>query len=166
MACREVDAAERSQALLGSACHLDAPCQYQASGPKSSPGQFIICDSTSDSAAPERRAHDLGRQHERFMTKKDSTGVKIPTCFFGDCAIDSGNGRDGPDFDTQDDRLAHVWSHHHVTAIKTPYVKYSEYRDTWLIEPYQWFNPRSRLRPQCCSAHISVLFPRRPSPSS
>jgi hypothetical protein len=63
MACREVDAAERSQALLDAVCPLDAPCQYQASGPKSSPGQFITCDSTFDSA--RARGEHL-RQHDCY----------------------------------------------------------------------------------------------------
>jgi hypothetical protein len=63
MACREVDAAERSQALLDAICPLDAPCQYQASGPKSSPGQFTTYDSTFDSA---RARGEYIRQHDFY----------------------------------------------------------------------------------------------------
>jgi hypothetical protein len=70
MACREVDAAERSQALLDAVCPLDAPCQYQASGPKSSPGQFITCDSTFDSA---RARGEHMRQHDCYPATRTKT---------------------------------------------------------------------------------------------
>jgi hypothetical protein len=153
MASAKVDTVKRSQALLDAVCPLDAPCQYQAPGPKSSPSQFIICDSTFDSA---RARGEHMRQHERYMTKKDSNGAKVPTCFFGNCATDSGNGRDGPDFDTEDDRLAHVWSHHHVTTMKTPYVKFCEYCDKWLIEPYEWLT-HARIHVQDAEAIVTEV---------
>jgi hypothetical protein len=63
MASAKVDTVKRSQALLDVVCPLDAPCQYQASGPKSSPGQFITCDSTFDSA--HARGEHI-RQHDCY----------------------------------------------------------------------------------------------------
>jgi hypothetical protein len=137
-ACAKVDAVARAQALLDTVCPLDAPCQFQTIGTKEASGQLVTCDETFDTAAA--RGNHM-RTHVKTMTKKNDDGVKIPTCFFGDCATCPKKGpfsRNGPDFESEDDKLTHVWSHHYITIFKTPVVKHCEYCDVWLIEPYQW----------------------------
>lgn len=137
-ACAKEAATARAQALLDSLCPLDQPCQYQVCGNKANFGRFVACNQTFKTAA-ERGEHM--RSHIRTMSKKDTNGNKVPTCFFGDCASNPERGRlnrNGPDFAGELERLAHVWSEHHVTSLKTPGVAYCEYCSTWLLEPHEW----------------------------
>jgi hypothetical protein len=137
-ACAKKDAAVRAQALLDSASPLDQPCQYQICGNKETFGEFVTCDQTFGTIA--KRGEHM-RSHVRTMTKKGNDGTKVPTCFFGACASNPKGGRlnrGGPDFADEDEQLAHVWSQHHVTTLKTPGVVYCEYCDIWLLEPHEW----------------------------
>lgn len=137
-ACAREDASVKAQVLLDTLAPLHQPCQYQTCGSKGTFGQFVVCGETF-TTEKDRGEHMRG--HVRTMTKKNAANEKVPTCFFGACAANPQGGRlrrDGPDFANEHERLAHVWSAHHVSTLKTTGIKYCEYCSTWLIEPHIW----------------------------
>ena len=118
---------------------LDRPCEYQRCGHGATFQQFVLCGKTFETLA-EQGEHM--REHVRSM-KKSSHGVKVRTCFFGDCAQNPKGGRiarDGPDFDTEEDLFHHLWSEHRVATFKAAEATFCEYCQTWLLEPYEWMS--------------------------
>ncbi|KAI7788560.1 mitochondrial phosphate carrier protein [Diaporthe eres] len=133
-----VHAEQRAKDLRDQASPLDRPCDYQVCGTRDRFQQFVACDKTFTTA---KEMGEHMRNHIRTMDKKDANGDKVPTCFFGSCATNPEGGRlarDGPDFESHDDRLAHVWTQHQIWSIKTVETMYCEYCGTWLLAPYEW----------------------------
>jgi hypothetical protein len=117
-ACAAEAAAAKAQLLLDTLCLLGQPCQYQFCGEKDKFRQFDTCEKAFDS-----RAQLWGhmRSHMRTMRKRNDNGEWVPTCFFGDCALNpelGRNKRNGPDFASEEERLVHLWSKHRVNTLK------------------------------------------------
>ncbi|EME47690.1 hypothetical protein DOTSEDRAFT_32084 [Dothistroma septosporum NZE10] len=138
-ACAEADATSRSKQLLQAACPPEQACQYQECGTGPAFKTFVDCGKTF-SNSKDKGEHM--RNHVRSMTKKNAHGSKVPTCFFGDCASNPEGGRlrrDGPDFDSPEDLLAHMWDEHCVSTLKTANATYCDYCHTWLLQPHEWY---------------------------
>ncbi|EHK16055.1 uncharacterized protein TRIVIDRAFT_65122 [Trichoderma virens Gv29-8] len=136
--CSQKDAIQRATSLRDGIFPLNQPCQYQVCGHGDQLYEFVTCGKTFTTI---KEQGDHMRSHVRTMQKTGANGDKVPTCFFGGCAKNPEGGRirrDGPDFDSFDDLLDHVWSVHHVYTVKSNEVKFCEYCQTWLIEPLEW----------------------------
>lgn len=117
---------------------LHQPCSYKFCGHGPAFQTFVDCGTTFRDIATQG---DHMRNHVRSMQKAGHHGGKVLTCFFGSCAKNPKGGRldrDGPDFETADDLLAHVWSVHNVCTLKAIDVFFCPYCDTWLLEPLEW----------------------------
>jgi hypothetical protein len=137
-ACAKQDTSDRARKLLDAVSPLNQHCQYQKCGNKATFGTFVVCNQVFDSTV---KKGEHMRAHVRSMTKTADDGSKVPTCFFGSCASNPKGGRlsrGGPDFASEDEQVAHVWSNHQVSTFKTPGVTYCEYCRVWLLEPHQW----------------------------
>ena len=141
--CAKKDARSQAERLREEVFPLDRPCEYQRCGERASFGQFVPCGETFRTMK-EQGEHM--RSHMRTMTKTVQ-GVKKPTCFFKSCARNPQGGRlnrDGPDFDSQDDLLHHLWTEHRVSTTKTTEPLFCDYCHTWLLQPHEWLSHAER----------------------
>jgi hypothetical protein len=137
-ACAAEAAAAKAQLLLDTLCPLGQPCHYQFCGEKDKFRQFDTCEKAFDSRA---QLEEHMRSHMRTMRKRNDNSEWVPTCFFGDCALNpelGRNKRNGPDFASEEERLVHLWSKHRVNTLKALGHMFCEFCDTWLLEPQEW----------------------------